>query len=94
MLRRGGDGPARAAAIAVVALIPVAGAALFVGLHQAERSELRDQLAAQVTDILEKSTPAEHHEHGHEFGEQARAGSFARSTRSASTRPTRPRWPR
>jgi len=61
----------RAAAIAVVALIPVAGVALFVGLHQAGRSELRAQLGAQVTDILERSTPAEHHEHGHEFGEQA-----------------------
>jgi hypothetical protein len=61
----------RAAAIAVVALIPLAGAALFAGLHQAGRSDLRDQLAAQVTDILERSTPAEHHDHGHEFGEQA-----------------------
>src|SRR3954454_11184064 len=64
----------RAAAIAGGALIPLAGAALFTGLHQAGRSDLRDQLAAQVTDILERSTPAEHHDHGQEFGEQAGRG--------------------
>jgi hypothetical protein len=60
----------RAAVITAAALVPVAAVATFVGLHQAGRAELRGQLAAKVTDILQQSTPAEHHAHGHEFGDE------------------------
>ncbi len=50
----------------------VAGAALFVSLRQQGLpAELREPLAARVTAILEQSSPAEHHEHGHTFGEDA-----------------------
>jgi len=55
---------------AVVASISVA--VLLASLRESGLpSGLRDPLALRVTDILERSSPAEHHEHGHEFGADA-----------------------
>jgi hypothetical protein len=71
-LRRPTARRGRLVAITAVVAASVAGTALFVGLRQQGLpAELRAPLAAQVTAILEQSSPAEHHEHGHEFGEDA-----------------------
>jgi hypothetical protein len=57
---------------AIVALVVVlTGAAVAVGLSRSGDTELRGLLAARVTELLERSTPAEHHDHGHEFGDEA-----------------------
>jgi hypothetical protein len=62
----------RIIALTAVVVASVAGAALVVTLRQhGLPSQLREPLAAQVTQLLEKSSPAEHHEHGHEFDEDA-----------------------
>ncbi|MDR8408425.1 hypothetical protein MTP10_06715 [Nonomuraea sp. 3-1Str] len=58
------------AAIAA-ALLLLAGVAVVLGVQQADRHDLERRLAARVTALLEQATPAEHHEHGHDFGENA-----------------------
>lgn len=61
---------------ASIVLTVGAGAVLVVTLLIARGSadalpvELRDQLAVKVAGLLERSSPAEHHDHGHEFGDQ------------------------
>ncbi|MFI7423391.1 hypothetical protein [Nonomuraea sp. NPDC049684] len=54
-----------AAGVALAGLT-LAGATLFAA-HQ-ESARLDQELAAQVTLILERATPEEHHDHGHGFG--------------------------
>lgn len=54
-----------ALAIALVAVLVTA-----LGSTTELPVELRDPLAAKVAQLLEKSTPAEHHDHGHDFGDQ------------------------
>ncbi len=62
----------RVIAVTAVVVASVAGAAVAANLWRPGLpSQLREPLAARVTEILEKSSPAEHHEHGHEFGEDA-----------------------
>jgi hypothetical protein len=53
------------AAGTTLAGLTLAGVVLFAA-HQ-ESAQLNAELAAQVTLILERSSPAEHHDHGHEF---------------------------
>lgn len=60
------------AVTAVAAAVAAAGVAVAAGLNrQSPQEELREQLAARVTAVLERSSPDEHHDHGHHFGEDA-----------------------
>ncbi|MFG1704938.1 hypothetical protein ACFLIM_17260 [Nonomuraea sp. M3C6] len=53
------------AAIVTLAGLTLAGVMLFAARQ--ESSRLNDELAAEVTRILEQSSPEEHHAHGHDF---------------------------
>jgi hypothetical protein len=53
------------ATIVTLAGLTLAGVMVFAS-HQ-ESARLNEELAAQVTLILERATPAEHHDHGHDF---------------------------
>jgi hypothetical protein len=63
--RRKGVAALAAAALALAVLI----AGVLV-VRQARQAELDGLLAARVTGLLEGAGPAEHHEHGHEFGHE------------------------
>ncbi|NUW32471.1 hypothetical protein HTZ77_13675 [Nonomuraea sp. SMC257] len=58
-------------AAVAAALVLLAGVGVVLGVQQAGRHDLERSLAGQVTALLERATPAEHHEHGHDFGEDA-----------------------
>ncbi|MCA2183767.1 hypothetical protein [Nonomuraea cavernae] len=70
-VRRPAPRRTRTVVAAAVALAVLAGAALVVHLHLSGRQELRARLTDRVTALLERASPAEHHEHGHEFGPDA-----------------------
>ncbi|MFI7702988.1 hypothetical protein [Nonomuraea sp. NPDC049480] len=53
------------AAIITLAGLTLAGVMFFVARQPS--SQLKEDLAAQVTKILEEASPGEHHAHGHDF---------------------------
>ncbi|MEV0619759.1 hypothetical protein AB0I81_41020 [Nonomuraea sp. NPDC050404] len=53
------------AAIVTLACLVLAGVTFFVARQPS--SKLNEELAAQVTLLLEQSSPGEHHAHGHSF---------------------------
>jgi hypothetical protein len=53
------------AAIVTLASLTLAGVMFFAARQPS--SQLQEELAAQVTKILEESSPDEHHAHGHNF---------------------------
>ncbi|SDM40737.1 hypothetical protein [Nonomuraea jiangxiensis] len=53
------------AAIVTLASLTLAGVMFFAGRQPS--SQLNEELAAQVTLILEQASPDEHHNHGHSF---------------------------
>ncbi|MBN6050933.1 hypothetical protein JYK22_03215, partial [Nonomuraea sp. RK-328] len=63
----------RKGVVAAVAatLVLLAGVSVVLGVQQAGRHDLERSLGDRVTVLLERATPAEHHEHGHDFGEDA-----------------------
>lgn len=85
----GTRGRARWIAVAIVVVAAAVAALLLRGLGSGSTAEpptLHEQLADRVAAILEQSTPAQHHDHGH--GEVSEQGTVVCAAKTVGFAPT------